>query len=272
MMLAALCLTLLLLALLWASMRRDDSIADRHSAELAHHQATLQRIATEERAGQVSASDAQSLTLDVQRRMLRLRPHKILTASPLARAPLLLLCAVAALCAAFGYWQFGNAALADRAAPPIPKSAAALDDFRAAKTTLEQNPAHVPAWIDLAMALQARGDSARAVETLGVASHHMPQSADLWVARGQALMMHGGGQLNPAARLAFDRASALDPKHPGPHLYLALAWLEAGQPQEALPLLEALAKDSPADAPWMPRVARMTRGARAMIAAGIGKE
>jgi cytochrome c-type biogenesis protein CcmH len=78
--------------------------------------------------------------------------------------------------------------------------------------------------------------------------------------------------MNPAARLAFGKAARLDPKHPGPRLFLALAWLQAGKPQEALPVLDALDKDSPANAPWRPRLERMKRGAQAMMAAGVGQE
>jgi cytochrome c-type biogenesis protein CcmH len=266
---AAIILTLAVLLLLILWLRQADVLANRHASELAHHRASIARIEQEHAAGQMSAGEAQSLTLDVQRRMLRLRPATSTTTRLLPRASLLLISAASVAAAAAGYAHFGNARLADRPAVPQARPIAALQN---AQSVLIQSPENVPAWIDLSMALLARGESARAVEALTVASNAMPQSADLWVARGQALMAHGGGQLNPAARLAFDKASAIDPAHPGPRLYLALAWLQAGKPQESLPLLQSLAKDSPPDAPWMPRVARMTRGAQAMIAAGVGKE
>jgi cytochrome c-type biogenesis protein CcmH len=272
MSLAALSLTLLVLLLLAGALRKADNIANRHTTELAHHKAALARIQAELAAGQITTAEAQAMTLDVQRRMLRLRPATQAQARTMPTAALVLFCAAGFGGAAAGYAFFGNASLVDQPARAIAKPAAAAQDFRAAQTALLQNPANVPAWIDLSMALLEQGQSARAVEALGVASKAMPQSADLWVARGQALMAHGGGQLTPAARFAFDRASALDPKHPGPRLYLALAWLQAGEPQQALPLLQSLARDSPAGAPWLPRVERMTRGAQAMIAAGVGKE
>jgi cytochrome c-type biogenesis protein CcmH len=263
---AALLIAAVLLTLILA-MRRPDVLNDRYSIEIAHHRAALARIAVD------STADAPALSLDVQRRLLRTRRSAMLQAQPLAHLawPILLVIAALAL-AMIGYNHFGHHQLRDVPASPMIALPAAQQTAERARTQLLQKPADIAAWIDLSMALQNQGNSTRAVEALEVASRAMPASADLWVARGQALMHHGGGQLSPAARLAFDRASMIDPSHPGPKLYLALSWLQAGQPAQALPVLEALAQSAPKDAPWLPRVAAMTRGAKAMVAAGVGKD
>jgi cytochrome c-type biogenesis protein CcmH len=268
MMLAGLLLLALVLLALWFAMRDPDVLEDRYATEVAHHRGALARIAAEAHQPQ----EAQALTLDVQRRLLRVRRGD---ASPARRSNPIWSYAVAVACmglALFGYVKLGNHSLADVPASKVQAPLVAAQNYQSAKALLEKDPGNISAWIDLSIALQDQGEAARAFEALEIATHAMPDVADLWVARGQALVIHGGGMVSPAARFAFDRASVLDPKHPGPRLYLALAWLQAGQPRQALPLLESLTKDSPKDAPWLPRVERMTRGAKAMIAAGVGAD
>ncbi|MCH8683778.1 tetratricopeptide repeat protein [Pedomonas mirosovicensis] len=155
--------------------------------------------------------------------------------------------------------------------PAAPAAAPEADEaFAEARSVLLENPADVPAWLRLSMALSGKGETERAAEALSVALGAMPDSPDLWIGYGETLTAHAGGQVTPAARLAFDRANQLAPHHPAPKYYLALSWLQSGNPREALAALEDLAKESKPDAPWMPRVERMMRGARTMIAAGVG--
>ena len=156
-----------------------------------------------------------------------------------------------------------------RPVPPAP-APAADQSFAEARTELLKNPADVPAWLRLSMSVSAKGETERAAEALSMALSAMPENPDLWVGYGETLTAHAGGQVTPAARLAFDRANQLAPHHPAPKFYLALSWLQSGNPREALTALEDLARDSKPDAPWMPRVERMMRGARTMIAAGVG--
>lgn len=168
------------------------------------------------------------------------------------------------------YALTGNpAARSSRPAPP-PAAPEADRSFAEARAQLLQDPADVPAWLSLSMALASKGETERAAEAMTVALSAMPDNPDLWVGYGETLIAHAGGQVTPAARLAFDRASQLAPGHPAPRFYLALAWLQSGNPQEALAVLEDLARISKPDAPWMPKVERMMRGARTMIAAGVG--
>ena len=44
--------------------------------------------------------------------------------------------------------------------------------------------------------------------------------ADLWVGYGNALVIHGGGLMSPAAEMAFNRAAAIAPNHPGAQILL----------------------------------------------------
>ena len=68
-----------------------------------------------------------------------------------------------------------------------------------------------------------------AAELLQNAVRRSPDNADLWVGYGNALVMHGGGMMSPAAQLAFQRAAALAPDHPAPRFFYGLALAQGGQ-------------------------------------------
>ncbi|RYY24176.1 MAG: cytochrome c biogenesis factor-like protein [Sphingomonadales bacterium] len=62
-----------------------------------------------------------------------------------------------------------------------------------------------------------------------------PEDYTLWTGLGLALAEQDGNQLSPAAKLAFDRALALNPIHPGPPFFLGLALVREGKFAEARP-------------------------------------
>jgi cytochrome c-type biogenesis protein CcmH len=69
---------------------------------------------------------------------------------------------------------------------------------------------------------------------------------------GEALIFSAGGIVTERAAESFRRTVGIDPGHPGARYYLALARGQAGDLQGAYDGWLALAKDSPADAPWLP--------------------
>ena len=68
---------------------------------------------------------------------------------------------------------------------------------------------------------------------------------------GETLIAASDGIVTEDARLAFDESLRLQPDNPRARFYLALALEQAGRRDEARAAFEALAKDSPAGAPWM---------------------
>ncbi|MCJ8517297.1 cytochrome c-type biogenesis protein CcmH [Pseudorhizobium tarimense] len=68
---------------------------------------------------------------------------------------------------------------------------------------------------------------------------------------GETLIAANDGIVTEDARLAFEGSLRLRPEDPRARFYLALALEQAGRKDEARQAFEALAKDSPADAPWM---------------------
>jgi cytochrome c-type biogenesis protein CcmH len=114
-------------------------------------------------------------------------------------------------------------------------------------------------WLALADALMQAGRSRAAVSILSEASRKAPQNPDIWVGLGNALFVHGGGQMNPAAQYAFERAAQIAPNHPGPPFFLGFALMRAGKMDEAGEVWRALLARAPKDAPWRADlVARLT--------------
>lgn len=77
-----------------------------------------------------------------------------------------------------------------------------------------------------------------------------PRDPDLWVGLGNALIVHNGGQVSPAATYAFQRAADIAPQHPGPPFFMGLAFAQSGQFSQARTIWTQLLARAPAGAPW----------------------
>lgn len=115
---------------------------------------------------------------------------------------------------------------------------------------LDNRDATSERWIMFAEARNRVGDHMNAAHAIQNAIDTDSDNADLWVALGNALLLHGEGQMNPAAQLAFERAAQLDPEHPGPPFFLGLALAQAGQLDDAEATWSALLARTPEDAPY----------------------
>lgn len=159
---------------------------------------------------------------------------------------------LAALAAIGGYVLTGHPGARDRPAPPRSSEAPLAEPaIEAARTRLLQNRGDTGAWLLMSDALARQGATEESVAAMQVAVQTFPRSPDLWVGLGNSLVLHAGGQITPAARLAFERASMIDPTHPAPRYFLGLAYLQAGHPEDALSVWQALRDQSPAGAPWL---------------------
>lgn len=148
--------------------------------------------------------------------------------------------AAALLLALAGYsWQ-GHPGL-----PGAPKRAPARQqlpdsDFATLRGDLLGRFDRAWTWMNMADGYQRRGDSEGAARVLQQAVRLNPRSADLWVAYGYALVVHGGGMMSPAAQLAFSRAARIAPAHPGPRFFYGLALAQGGNYDEAERVWRAL--------------------------------
>jgi len=70
----------------------------------------------------------------------------------------------------------------------------------------------------------------------------------------ETLMAISEGVVTEDARKVLEQSLTLEPNNPRARFYIALSLEQAGRPDAARGAFEALAKQSPADAPWLPLV------------------
>lgn len=170
---------------------------------------------------------------------------------------------------AAGYaWQ-GRPMLAGspREATSIASMSRATDALLTLRSKMDRHFGPAKAWLIPADGMARAGDHHAAAAYIKGGLRKNPQNADLWNALGVEMMLVGEGQDSPAATLAFERARALDPRHPGPDYFTGLIALGKGEPDKAVAQLEAaLAKAGP-NADWAPAVTAQLAALKQMQAA-----
>jgi cytochrome c-type biogenesis protein CcmH len=122
-------------------------------------------------------------------------------------------------------------------------------------------------WLNWAEALQRGGDTEGSAQMVQRGLHFHPRNANLWVAYGNALVVHADGLMTPAAELAFRRAAEIAPGHPGPKFFYGLALAQAGRLDEAERIWRDLLASAPPSAAWRGAIEerlQMIEQARAM--------
>lgn len=108
-------------------------------------------------------------------------------------------------------------------------------------------------WLRMSEALARKGDSEDSVGILENAVKRYPGDSQLWVGLGNALVDHARG-LTPPAELAYRRAAAIAPAHPGARFFYGLALARSGDPQGAVATWRKILETAPPKAEWRPLV------------------
>ncbi|HEU4650014.1 MAG TPA: tetratricopeptide repeat protein [Croceibacterium sp.] len=157
--------------------------------------------------------------------------------------------AVALAAAAIGWRVLGGGAAGDAPAPA--SAAGAADPLAELERRAAAEPGNAGAWQELGFALFARERFADAAAAYEKAIAADSDSAVLWSSLGEARVMASERDPMPAAaREAFRRAAALDPKDPRARYFLAVEKDLAGDHAGAIAAWLALLGDTPAGAPW----------------------
>ena len=165
----------------------------------------------------------------------------------------------ALLVAAAGYaWQ-GRPGLAGKPMPPPARQKLADSPFAETRQEMLGRVDTASRWLTIADMYHRSGDTQSAAGVLRSAVRAHPKNADLWLGLGNALVIHAGGMMTPAAELAFQRAARLAPEDPGPKFFYGLALAQGGKFDEAEALWRSLLASAPADAEWRPMVAERLR-------------
>jgi cytochrome c-type biogenesis protein CcmH/NrfG len=126
-------------------------------------------------------------------------------------------------------------------------------------------------WLTMAEAFSRDGDTRGAADIIRAGLKAHPDNATLWVGYGNALVMHAGGLMTPAAQLAFDRAAKLAPDHPGPKFFYGLSLAQGGRLAEAEKVWRDLLATAPPDAQWRAQVEQQLQLLEQARAMGQGR-
>lgn len=114
----------------------------------------------------------------------------------------------------------------------------------------EQRFGSGPSWLMAADGAMRAGSPMAAVTFIKTGLKENPRDPDLWVGLGNALVVHNGGMVSPAATYAFQKAAEIAPDHPGPPFFMGLALAQSGQFAQARAIWTELLARAPAEAPW----------------------
>jgi cytochrome c-type biogenesis protein CcmH len=243
---------------------RNELGASRRSQSIAFYNQQLKELDEDIKKGTIDADGAGATRIEIERRMLgldgepgdeRRAGDKIIEVS----TPSLVLFAVILIGLGSLFYMAMGSPLYRQNWPQAealdPALQASLDGALTTQVELtahlQKNPEDGEA-LFMAVQLASRlGENGRAANLLGQLSRLFPDNVDYLSMQGEALVWHAGGLVTPAARLAFERALTIEPRHPSPRFYQGLWMAQNGRLREALEIWQALRADSADDAPWL---------------------
>lgn len=245
--------TFALLAPLWRGHR---PAASDTAGEEAVYRDQMKELERDKAAGLISPEEAASARAEIGRRLLAVADKQERAAVSRPRGHVLAQIFVLLCLPAVGLGLYLETGRPDLEAQPL---AARLEnpgnniELLVAKVErhLAQNPNDGSGW-DIVAPIYVRmnrtGDAElayrNAIRLLGTSPARMN-------GLGEVLIAGSGGIVTDDARSAFEETVRLDPKDPQARFYLALALEQAGRKDDARVAYEALAKDTPEDAPWL---------------------
>jgi cytochrome c-type biogenesis protein CcmH/NrfG len=175
---------------------------------------------------------------------LRVRPGR--AGMRLVVAALLFACA--------GYaWQ-GHPSLAGAPRRPAEPQGGSESAFSAMRGEMLGRFDVADRWLTLSEAYARAGDTKGAADLLRAGLREHPRNATLWIAYGNALVLHGNGLMSPAAEMAYRRAALLAPDHPAPRFFYGLSLAQAGRLDDAERVWRDLLASAPLSAKWREQV------------------
>ena len=170
-----------------------------------------------------------------------------------------------------GYaWQ-GSPGAAGAPKAPVEQPGEFDESLIGTRTDMGKNFGDAQAWLVLADAQSRQGKFATAAAALKKGLETHPDSPELWIALGNALVGHADGLLSPAAQYAYQKAARLDPSHPGPPFFLLLSLATSGRFADAKAVWTELLARTPEDAEWRSDLeSRIARVDEILASQGMG--
>ncbi len=238
--------------------RRGTAAPVNHAGEVAVYRDQLQELERDRAQGLIDAQQAEYARAEVGRRLLAAagqdgsagseaptrRTYALVTAIVTVVPPIVGLCL---------YLALGNPGLPDQpleARLANPGNNIALLVAKAERH-LAQNPNDGAGW-DLLAPIYFRtmrlGDAEMAYRN---AIRLLGASPERLAGLGETLVAGNDGIVTEDARSIFEEAVKFDPENPRSRFYVGLGFEQAGRVAEARSVFEAIAKESPPEAPWM---------------------
>jgi cytochrome c-type biogenesis protein CcmH len=256
------CVTALLAAALLAPLlRRSAPVIGEHSHDVEVYRDQMAEVDRDAAAGLISAEEAEYARAEIGRRLISSTdkansesPTSSQRRHPIAQAFVILLLPVLgiSLYIVTGSPGVPDAPLAARIANPGNDLGLLLAK---AENHLIQHPDDGAGW-DLVAPIYLRNRRADdAANAYRQAIRILGGSPARFSGLGESIVASNNGLITSDAKDSFQKALALEPNDARSEFYLAYALEQEGRLLEALAAFEALAKSSPADAPWQKIVA-----------------
>jgi len=245
--------------LLYPLLRGAKAVEDTRAGEAAVYRDQLRELDRDLAGGLISADEADYARAEIGRRLIAVSAapvtdRKLSKHHRLSEALVLLMLPIVGLCLYIlvGRPDLPSQPLEARLENPGNDMAILVAK---AERHLAQNPDDGKGWDVLApiyfntmRVADAENAYRNAIRMLGPSPARLDGLAE-------TLMATSNGVVTEDARKVLEQSLQLQPDNPKASFYIALGMEQAGRSAEAKAAFEALAKQSPADAPWMPLVA-----------------
>jgi cytochrome c-type biogenesis protein CcmH len=252
--------------LLLPLLRRPAAAAGDASHDVEVYRDQLEELKRDEATGLIGAAEAELARAEVARRLIAASKEAAKDgARPAERRNRLAQGFVIVALPAIGLCLYIAGGRPDLPAQPLAERLANPGNdinilIARAENHLARNPDDGAGWDLLAPIYYRSGRVEEAANAFGEAIRLLGPTTERLDGYAETLIAQANGIVTADARARLEQSLTLKADNPRARYYLALALEQEGKRPEARAAFEALAKESPADAPWLPLVERHVAG------------